>query len=138
MQSVVFPNGHGASSDSFTFASFFPSVTQPVTSILVNPIYMCCLKPPFPRVTPAACLMPIYISMSWVDPYDVERRRQIALKALTGRLKSTEIYNQLSKSFLTAAGNIINHRIRDSTNVTIISIFKVTAIYGHSHAIGGV
>ncbi|KAL9923553.1 transmembrane protein 115 [Glossina fuscipes] len=106
------PNGRGDSSDSFTFASFFPSVTQPVISILVNPIYMCCLKmsivkpPAPPRISSAACLMSISVSMPGVDPHDIERRRQIALKALSERLKSTENsrHNQLPKSFPTVAG----------------------------------
>uniref|UniRef100_A0A1A9W5H8 Peptidase S54 rhomboid domain-containing protein n=1 Tax=Glossina brevipalpis TaxID=37001 RepID=A0A1A9W5H8_9MUSC len=111
------PNGRGDSSDSFTFASFFPNVMQPVISVLVNPIYMCCLKmsivkpPAPPRITSAASLTSISISMPG-DPHEIERRRQIALKALSERLKSTESsrHNQLPKSFPTVAGQHHQHK----------------------------
>ncbi|XP_053958033.1 transmembrane protein 115 [Anastrepha ludens] len=104
------PNGRGDSSESFTFASFFPSVMQPVISILVNPIYICCLKlsvvktPAPPRsASLAGSLSSVSIQMPGADAHDIERRRQIALKALSERLKTTDAarHNQLPKSFPT-------------------------------------
>ena len=77
------PNGRGDSSESFTFASFFPNVMQPIIAVLVNPIYVCCLKigvvkpPAPPRVASAASLSSVSISMPGVDPHDVERRRYL-------------------------------------------------------------
>ncbi|XP_075149246.1 transmembrane protein 115 [Haematobia irritans] len=106
------PNGRGDSSESFTFASFFPNIMQPVIHLLVNPIYKFFLrvgvvKPPAPpRIASAASLTSVSISMPGVDPHDIERRRQIALKALSERLKTTETtkHTQLPKSFPTVAG----------------------------------
>ncbi|XP_017851383.2 LOW QUALITY PROTEIN: transmembrane protein 115 [Drosophila busckii] len=101
------PNGRGDSSESFTFVSFFPSVSQPFISMLVNPIYKCCLragvvKTPTPlRSVSAASLTSVSVQMPGVDPHDIERRRQIALKALSERLKATDStrHTQLPKSF---------------------------------------
>ncbi|KAH8263856.1 hypothetical protein KR038_002469 [Drosophila bunnanda] len=101
------PNGRGDSSESFTFVSFFPNVAQPFISILVNPIYNCCLragvvKTPTPlRTVSASSLTSISVQMPGVDPHDIERRRQIALKALSERLKATDAtrHSQLPKSF---------------------------------------
>ncbi|KAH8273859.1 hypothetical protein KR044_002207 [Drosophila immigrans] len=102
------PNGRGDSSESFTFVSFFPNVTQPFISILVNPIYRCCLragvvKTPTPlRSISTASLTSVSVQMPGVDPHDIERRRrQIALKALSERLKATDStrHAQLPKSF---------------------------------------
>ncbi|TDG44902.1 hypothetical protein AWZ03_008710 [Drosophila navojoa] len=101
------PNGRGDSSESFTFVSFFPNVTQPFISLLVNPIYNCCLragvvKTPSPlRTISTASLTSISVQMPGVDPHDIERRRQIALKALSERLKATDStrHTQLPKSF---------------------------------------
>nr|XP_014102695.1 transmembrane protein 115 [Bactrocera oleae] len=106
------PNGRGDSSESFTFASFFPNVMQPVISILVNPIYICCLKlgvvktPAPPRSSSlAGSLSSVSIQIPGADAHDIERRRQIALKALSERLKSTDAarHNQLPKSFPTVS-----------------------------------
>ncbi|XP_017859252.1 PREDICTED: transmembrane protein 115 [Drosophila arizonae] len=101
------PNGRGDSSESFTFVSFFPNVTQPFISLLVNPIYNCCLragvvKAPSPlRTISTASLTSVSVQMPGVDPHDIERRRQIALKALSERLKATDStrHAQLPKSF---------------------------------------
>ncbi|KAH8418789.1 hypothetical protein KR222_003052, partial [Zaprionus bogoriensis] len=101
------PNGRGDSSESFTFVSFFPNVTQPFISLLVNPIYNCCLragvvKTPTPlRSVSASSLSSVSVQMPGVDPHDIERRRQIALKALSERLKATDStrHAQLPKSF---------------------------------------
>lgn len=112
------PNGRGDSSESFTFASFFPNVVQPIIAVLVNPIYLCFLKigvvrqPAPPRSVSTSTLNSVSISMPGVDPHDIERRRQIALKALSERLKSTESarYNQLPKSFPTAGSHHHHHQ----------------------------
>ncbi|XP_068157358.1 transmembrane protein 115 [Drosophila tropicalis] len=101
------PNGRGDSSESFTFASFFPNVSQSFISMLVNPIYNCCLragvvKTPTPlRTISTSSLTSISVQMPGVDPHDIERRRQIALKALSERLKATDSnrHSQLPKSF---------------------------------------
>ncbi|SPP90062.1 transmembrane protein 115 [Drosophila guanche] len=101
------PNGRGDSSESFTFVSFFPSVSQPFISVLVNPIYNCCLrvgvvKTPTPlRTISTASLTSISVQMPGADPHDIERRRQIALKALSERLKATDStrHAQLPKSY---------------------------------------
>ncbi|XP_055372172.1 transmembrane protein 115 [Condylostylus longicornis] len=100
------PNGRGDSSESFTFASFFPTVMQSVIGMLVNPLYLCCLKvgivrPPAPsRSISASTLSSITVSMPGVDPHDIERRRQIALKALSERLKAADLkQNSLPKSY---------------------------------------
>eukprot|EP00099_Drosophila_melanogaster_P004086 NP_001188706.1 uncharacterized protein Dmel_CG9536, isoform B [Drosophila melanogaster] len=101
------PNGRGDSSESFTFVSFFPNVSQPFISVLVNPIYNCCLragvvKTPTPlRTISTASLTSVSVQMPGVDPHDIERRRQIALKALSERLKATDSsrHAQLPKSF---------------------------------------
>ncbi|CAD6996887.1 unnamed protein product [Ceratitis capitata] len=102
------PNGRGDSSESFTFASFFPNVMQPVIGILVNPIYICCLKlgvvktPAPPRSSSlTGSLSSVSIQIPGADAHDVERRRQIALKALSDRLKFTDAArnSQLPKSF---------------------------------------
>ncbi|XP_030376935.1 transmembrane protein 115 [Scaptodrosophila lebanonensis] len=101
------PNGRGDSSESFTFVSFFPFVAQPFISVLVNPIYNCCLRvgvvktPTPPRTVSTASLTSISVQMPGVDPHDIERRRQIALKALSERLKATDStrHAPLPKSF---------------------------------------
>lgn len=75
------PNGRGDSSESFTFASFFPNVMQPVISMLVNPVYLCCLKvgcvrpPAPPRTSSTTSLTSVTVSIPGVDPHDIERRR---------------------------------------------------------------
>ncbi|XP_064546921.1 transmembrane protein 115 [Drosophila montana] len=101
------PNGRGDSSESFTFVSFFPNVMQPFISVLVNPIYNCCLRAgvvrtPTPlRTISTSSLTSVSVQMPGVDPHDIERRRQIALKALSERLKATDStrHAQLPKSF---------------------------------------
>lgn len=88
----------------FFFFSFFPNVLQPVISILVNPIHLGCLriglvKKPSPH--PATALTSVNVTIPGVDPQNIERRRQIALKALSERLSKTtdsQRQNQLPKS----------------------------------------
>lgn len=90
------PNGsRGDSSESFTFSSFFPNVLQPFVSILVNPVYrlnvrMGIIKALSGSRSNASSLSSVAVSMpGGVDQHDMERRRQIALKALSERLSRT-------------------------------------------------
>merc|ERR1712088_874386 len=85
----------GDSSDSFSFASFFPNVLQPPINacfgILVR-LKIC--KKRIRRYDIGASNSggpTISISLPGVDNHDTERRRQIALKALKDRLSKTEI-----------------------------------------------
>lgn len=97
----------GDSADSFTFASFFPAILQPIISILVNPIYkisikMGIIKPLVSLRSSQSSLTSVSVSLPGVDPHDMERRRQIALKALSERLSRTtdsSRQNTLPKSF---------------------------------------
>lgn len=71
--------------------SFFPRIVQPVISILVNPIYLCFLRLNIISSNHAD-LLPMTTSsvmISNFDPQNIERRRQIALKALSERLSKT-------------------------------------------------
>lgn len=84
----------------------------------VSPIYVGCLKigvvkpPAPPRAASLASLTSVSISMPGVDPHDVERRRQIALKALSERLKSTDSarHTQLPKSYPTVQQQQHHHQ----------------------------
>lgn len=88
---------------------FFPNVLQPIVSVVVNPIYYMCRRlgvirhvPVPPATSNTLPLSSVSISMGGVDPYDMERRRQIALKALNERLsKATDSSRSkaLPKSF---------------------------------------
>lgn len=97
----------GDSADSFTFASFFPAVLQQFISIVVNPIYkisikMGIIKPLVSLRSSQSSLTSVSVSLPGVDPHDMERRRQIALKALSERLSRTtdsSRQNTLPKSF---------------------------------------
>ncbi|XP_055685344.1 transmembrane protein 115 [Lutzomyia longipalpis] len=99
----------GDYSENFAFVRFFPIVLQPFVSILVNPIYYTCRRlgiikhtPVPPATSNTLPLSSVSISMGGVDPYDMERRRQIALKALNERLsKATDSSRSkaLPKSF---------------------------------------
>merc|ERR1711894_386795 len=84
----------GDTSDSFSFASFFPNVLQPPINacfgILVR-LKIC--KKRIRRYDIGASNSggpTISISLPGVDNHDTERRRQIALKALKDRLSKTE------------------------------------------------
>lgn len=85
--------------------SFFPNVLQPIIAMLVNPVHLCCLKiGVIKRTSPqaATALQSVNVTIPGVaDPQNIERRRQIALKALSERLsKTTDLQrqNQLPKS----------------------------------------
>lgn len=80
--------------DGFTFASFFPNVLQPPIAVVCNTIYeflvkvRICRKPL--RKYDVGAPSSITISLPGTDSHDMERRRQIALKALSERLSKQE------------------------------------------------
>lgn len=84
----------GDMADSFTFASFFPNVLQPPIAVVCNTIYeflvriKICRKPL--RKYDVGAPSSITISLPGTDPQDAERRRQIALKALSERLSKVD------------------------------------------------
>ncbi|KAL5281849.1 TMEM115 family protein [Megaselia abdita] len=85
-------NGRGDSSENFSFASFFPTFMQKYLNVVLNPIYICCLrfgviKKPETSKLPSNSSQLMMVSVA--DPHDIERRRQIAMKALNDRLKHT-------------------------------------------------
>ncbi|XP_030750291.1 transmembrane protein 115 [Sitophilus oryzae] len=83
----------GDMADYFTFASFFPNVIQPPITIISNSIYNGLVKigickrnlRKFDMTNPSG----VTISVSNMDQHDMERRRQIALKALSERLSKS-------------------------------------------------
>lgn len=108
----------GDSAENFRFSSFFPNVLQPFIALIANPVYAGCLRIGLvKRLSPAssssASLQSVSVhSMVGVDPHDMERRRQIALKALSERLsKSTDSSRQnlLPKSFPQGTGKHHHH-----------------------------
>lgn len=75
------------------FFSFFPNIFQPGINTLVNPIHALCIrigaiKPHSPSKSVSTSLTSV-VSIPSVDMHDMERRRQIALKALSERLSRT-------------------------------------------------
>ncbi|XP_049852824.1 transmembrane protein 115 [Schistocerca gregaria] len=84
----------GDIADNFTFASFFPNVLQPPIAVLSNTVHGFLVRMGICRrmvrrydmSAPAG----ITISLPGIDPQDMERRRQIALKALSERLSKVE------------------------------------------------
>lgn len=86
--------------------SFFPTVLQPAISFLVNPIHRCILRiglvKPHELQKNTPHTLTSVVSIQNVDMHDMERRRQIALKALSERLSRTtdaSRQNLLPKSF---------------------------------------
>ncbi|KAF2882998.1 hypothetical protein ILUMI_23177 [Ignelater luminosus] len=83
----------GDMADYFTFASFFPNVVQPPIAVISNTIYGALVKiglcrkvvRRFDMANPTG----ITILIPGVDQHDMERRRQIALKALSERLSKS-------------------------------------------------
>ncbi|XP_071443609.1 transmembrane protein 115-like isoform X1 [Hetaerina americana] len=88
----------GDMADSFTFSSFFPNVLQPPIAVVSNTIYGSlvkvgvCSRPV--RKYNAGAPTAITISLPGIDPHDMERRRQIALKDLSERLSKAERQQQ--------------------------------------------
>ncbi|GJQ80375.1 hypothetical protein Trydic_g12238 [Trypoxylus dichotomus] len=83
----------GDMADYFTFASFFPNVIQPPIAVVSNTIYGTfvnmgiCRK--VVRRFDIANPTGVTISIPGNDQHDMERRRQIALKALSERLSKS-------------------------------------------------
>lgn len=84
----------GDMADHFAFASFFPNVLQPPLAMIGNTVFeflvriKVCRKPV--RKYNIASSSSITVSLPGTDPQDAERRRQIALRALTERLSKVE------------------------------------------------
>lgn len=83
----------GDMADYFTFASFFPNVIQPPIALVSNTIHGALVKVGICRkvVRRFDISNPtgVTISVPGADQHDMERRRQIALKALSDRLSKS-------------------------------------------------
>merc|ERR1740124_766066 len=91
----VHSNGsRGDFADSFAFATLFPNVLQPPVSVLSNTVFSMlvkcrlCKKPV--RRYDVGAPAGITISLPGAESQDAERRRQIALRALSERLSKAE------------------------------------------------
>merc|ERR1712179_347235 len=91
----VHSNGsRGDFADSFAFSTLFPNVLQPPVSVLSNTVFSLlvkcrvCKKPV--RRYDVGAPAGITISLPGSESQDAERRRQIALRALSERLSKTE------------------------------------------------
>ncbi|CAH1394972.1 unnamed protein product [Nezara viridula] len=85
----------GDLADNFTFASFFPTVSQPPISLVANAIHGGLVRIGLCRRTVrkfdlAAAPTGVTVTLSG-DLHDMERRRQIALKALNERLSKDQV-----------------------------------------------
>lgn len=85
----------GDLADNFTFASFFPTVSQPPISLVSNTIHGALVRIGLCRKTVrkfdlAAAPTGVTVTLSG-DLQDMERRRQIALKALNERLSKDQV-----------------------------------------------
>ncbi|EEB10526.1 transmembrane protein, putative [Pediculus humanus corporis] len=85
----------GDMADNFTFASFFPNVLQPPMAVVGNSVYKILVKARICRrtvkqVSVAVAPTGVTVSLPGLDPHDMERRRQKALKALNERLGKVE------------------------------------------------
>ncbi|XP_043476362.1 transmembrane protein 115 [Leptopilina heterotoma] len=81
----------GDMTDNFTFASFFPNVLQPPIAVVSNTIHSFFVRIGLCRKVVRRFDMSnappgLVINLPGIDPQDSERRRQIALKALSERL----------------------------------------------------
>ncbi|XP_015928619.1 transmembrane protein 115 [Parasteatoda tepidariorum] len=83
----------GDMADGFTFASFFPNVIQPPLILVSNAVFdffvhvKLCRKPVHKyNQVPTS----VTVTIPGTDPHDAERRRQIALRALSERLSKVE------------------------------------------------
>ena len=86
----------GDLAEGFAFASFFPNVLQPPMAALGNALFTLLVKikvcqRPIRRydVGGSSAGPSISISLPGIENHDTERRRQIALKALSDRLNKT-------------------------------------------------
>lgn len=84
----------GDAADGFTFASFFPNVIQPPFIFIGNAVFeflvyiRLCKKPV--RKYNMASSSSITVNIPGAESHDAERRRQIALRALSERLSKVE------------------------------------------------
>jgi len=91
----VHSNGSkGDTADSFAFATLFPNVLQPGVSVLSNTLFAILVKCKVckkqVRRYDVGAPSGITISLPGAESQDAERRRQIALRALSERLSKTE------------------------------------------------
>lgn len=92
----VHSNGsRGDMADSFAFATLFPNVVQPPVAVLSNVVFSLAVKcrlcaRPVRRYDVSSSPAGITISLPGADSQDSERRRQIALRALSERLSKNE------------------------------------------------
>ncbi len=90
--------------DSFAFHTFFPNVLQPPLALLGGGIFTLlvrarvCRKPVRKFDMGSGTGASISISLPGVESHDTERRRQIALKALSERLNQTQPGDQAGTS----------------------------------------
>ncbi|XP_076351805.1 transmembrane protein 115 [Tachypleus tridentatus] len=85
----------GDMAESFTVASFFPNVLQPPIAVVSNAVFeflvkikLC--KKPIRKYNMGSSSSSITVNLPGTDPQDAERRRQIALKALSERLSKQD------------------------------------------------
>lgn len=126
------------------FVSFFPNVLQPIISVIVNPVHLCCLRvglirPQSPQVPTTLTSVNVTIPGA-VDPQNIERRRQIALKALSERLSKTtdsSRQNLLPKSIPMQSKHFAKHHqqmhtsgvaVVDDATAKLMASFTIPAI----------
>lgn len=112
----------GDMADNFTFPSFFPNVMQPPISILSNTVHSGMVRIGLCRKTirkfdMAAAPTGVTVTLPGNDPQDMERRRQIALKALSERLSKVEHSHSHSHSHSHPAKSA--ERIKADTAISI-------------------
>ncbi|KAK9500168.1 hypothetical protein O3M35_001480 [Rhynocoris fuscipes] len=93
----------GDLADNFTFSSFFPNVLQPPISIVSNTIYSGLVRLGLCRKTVrrfdmSAAPTGVTVTLPGNDSHDMERRRQIALKALNERLGKASMSSSVTSS----------------------------------------
>ncbi|XP_053603212.1 transmembrane protein 115 [Plodia interpunctella] len=110
----------GDMADNFSFDNFFPTVVQPLVRGVLSPARRVLARlglcaPGARRVHLALSPRGVTISMPGVEPQDMERRRQIALKALSERLSKTS--EQTRQKNLSAKVNMDAVRKMQSSHV---------------------
>lgn len=93
----IHANGtRGDFADNFAFHTFFPNVIQPPIALICNAIFSILVKikicrRPVRKYDIGSSASSISISLPGVESHDTERRRQIALKALSERLNKSDL-----------------------------------------------
>lgn len=93
----IHANGtRGDLADNFAFHTFFPNVIQPPIALLCNAIFTIMVnlricRRPVRKYDIGSSASSISISLPGVESHDTERRRQIALKALSERLNKSDL-----------------------------------------------